>query len=184
MQYVKAISPEEGEVTGDRVNVRSSPGADAPVITQLEQGTMIHIMESVNGWYRFESLAEAYGWVAKEYVAFKSSEIGDLNKGVIFTRSGEALAAVSELKDLPQKVESKQTVKFTGVVERQELAEFKEAKFKLVDGDSPVCFLIGPQTLIDDFLRYKVEVEGTVYAEESKNYPFPVVHVERVQLVL
>lgn len=181
-QYVRLISEEEGEVTGDRVNIRSGAGTDFPVLTQLERGTMIHIIETVNGWYRFQSLSDVYGWVSKEFIVFKSNDISEVQQGVIFTRSRDA-APEAEQKELQKKVESKKVVKLTGVVQRQELSEFKNLRFKLVKDDSPVCFLDGPETLIDDFLRYNVEVEGVVYEEESSKYPFPVVHLQKIQLV-
>lgn len=40
-----------GTVLEDSVNVRSAPGLDFPVVTQLYKGDRVIIGENVNGWY-------------------------------------------------------------------------------------------------------------------------------------
>lgn len=177
-QFVRERGKGAGEISGDRVNVRSSANTDAAILYQLDRGTAIHVIEIKDGWCRFESVNDAYGWVSKEFVDFQTVDISAVEQGLIFTSKDSIPVEKKEV------VVAQTVMKFTGTLARQDMGEFKDVPFKLVNDDTPVCFVTGPATLVDDFLRYKVEVEGIVFQDESKQYPFPVVHVKKIQLIL
>lgn len=181
-QFVKAISKDEGVVTGDRVNVRSGAGVDFPMTAQLERGAMISLTACADGWCKFESSTDIYSWVSREYIVFKSGDVGGVQKSAAL--SPEVFAVTSDLKFSQKNVELPGVVRFSGTVERQESSRFKDARFKLVNDGATSCFLIGPQALIEDFLHYNVEVEGILTDAESQSYPVPAVHVQKIQLVL
>lgn len=54
-----------GVVTGNRVNVRSGPGTNFPVVTQVNSGEVVTIREEAFGWYRVVlSNGMDTGWIA------------------------------------------------------------------------------------------------------------------------
>lgn len=52
-------------VNGNNVNIRSGPGTNFPVITQVNRGTTLNIREQAFGWYRvILSDGSTSGWIA------------------------------------------------------------------------------------------------------------------------
>ncbi|MFC3613845.1 SH3 domain-containing protein [Lutimaribacter marinistellae] len=61
------------EVTGTRVNMRMGPGTNYPVITRLNLGHEVEVLESGNGWLRLRVLPEqTVGWISASLVSDKT----------------------------------------------------------------------------------------------------------------
>lgn len=53
------------KVTADKVNVRTGPGTNFPVLTQVNKGTMVTLKDQAFGWYRVVlSDGNTTGWIA------------------------------------------------------------------------------------------------------------------------
>src|SRR3989338_30320 len=74
-KYVRLAGSMEGEITGDRVNVRSSAKAESTILGQIEKGARIRVIEKLQGWYKIAPPAQVFGWVAEGLVTFKSRDI-------------------------------------------------------------------------------------------------------------
>lgn len=57
------VIPSQVRVTSTRLNVRSNPGMDSTIISQLTQGTIIKVTGNVAGWYQVRMADGTTGWV-------------------------------------------------------------------------------------------------------------------------
>ncbi|MBS3975191.1 MAG: N-acetylmuramoyl-L-alanine amidase [Syntrophomonadaceae bacterium] len=63
-------------VMGNTVNIRSSPGLDFPVITQVAYGQWLEVLDARDNWYRVQLPDGTNGWIASWFVALKYSPAG------------------------------------------------------------------------------------------------------------
>ena len=73
--YLQMLGDNIGEVVSQRVNVRAGAGVNFTSLGQLSKGTKVRVFETAQGWYKIEPMEGCYGWVAVEFLAFKSQEI-------------------------------------------------------------------------------------------------------------
>lgn len=74
-KFIKELDEKTGEVTGDRVNIRSGIGSDFPILGQAAQGQYVRILEKSEDWYRIEPTDETFGWITEGLVKFISKEL-------------------------------------------------------------------------------------------------------------
>ena len=86
-----------GTVNADVLNVRSGPGTEYSVVTQISNGLMVTILETTTGsgmsWYhiRFALNGAAYtGYVSAEYITLLSADVrtGTVNADILNMRTG------------------------------------------------------------------------------------------------
>ena len=67
--------PDLREVAGTRVNMRDGPGTNYPVITRLNIGHKVEVLdESGDGWLRLRVLPEQHvGWIASSLISKKAN---------------------------------------------------------------------------------------------------------------
>jgi hypothetical protein len=69
-----AVEPspaEEGQVAviAELLNVRSGPGLDQPVLSQVPKGTVLVIQGTAEGWYYVQLPNGQFGWVMAKFTA-------------------------------------------------------------------------------------------------------------------
>lgn len=201
---------EEGEITGDRVNVRSSMNVQSTIIGQLEKGQRIRIVEKRPGWYKIAPPAQVFGWVAEGLLTFKSRDITAYRPSVVtvtqlplkereefqVTEAGNEVREANQTEQPPQNfktVSVKGVLRLVPVRRRQTPGHiFITAAggdntgvfYELLIRNKPAYFLQCPRAMLDDFARYTVTIEGTLNAGMESQFPRPVLSVVRVQLVL
>ena len=86
-----------GTVNADVLNVRSGPGTNYSVVTQISNGQMVTVLETTTGsgmsWYhiRFALNGATYtGYVAAEYITLLSADVrtGTVNADILNMRTG------------------------------------------------------------------------------------------------
>ncbi len=187
-KYVRPLSNAEGEISGDRVNVRSLPKVESSILGQVEKGSRVRVIERIPGWYKIVPPAQAFGWVAEGLVAFKSKDIAayrprerkePLARGA--NEISEVLAAAVPTPVVPHS----KKISLTGVL--RSLPSRKdniEVSYELLIRNKPAYFIQGPRAMLDDFARYTVTVEGSLNADLEKQFPKPALTVTRIQLFL
>ncbi len=195
-KYVRLVDSMEGEIVGDRVNVRSSAKVESTILGQIEKGARIRIVEKLQGWYKIVPPAQVFGWVADGLLTFKSRDItayhpkehAELSVAKTSSEASEAVPAqkpsAEAVSPLPATANPK-NVSVTGVLRvlplRQDNAE---VSYELLIRNKPAYFLQGPRAMLDDFARYTVTIDGMLNADLEKQFPRPVLKVARVQLLL
>jgi cell wall-associated NlpC family hydrolase len=64
-----------GMVIGQTVNLRSEPGWATTVITVLNSGLLVKVLEISDQWYRVKLSDDREGWVYKDYITMQSSRV-------------------------------------------------------------------------------------------------------------
>lgn len=64
-------------VIANRLNVRSGPGGEHPVVYQLQQGTVLTVYSISMGWYYVQLPNGQYGWVMEQFTTM----LGPLAEG-------------------------------------------------------------------------------------------------------
>lgn len=195
-KYVRLVNSMEGEIIGDRVNVRSSAKVESAILGQAEKGSRVRVLEKIPGWYKITPPAQVFGWVADGLVKFKSRDITAYRpKWKEVEREGspagepgsEAGETSQALQPVTPAVASAnfQKVSVSGVLRllppRQDNID---VSYELLIRNKPAYFIQGPRAMLDDFARYTVTAEGAVNADLEKQFLRPVLNVARVQLVL
>ena len=193
-KYVRLVSSTEGEIIGDRVNVRSSAKVESTILGQVEKGSRVRVLEKIPGWYKIAPPAQVFGWVADGLVKFKSRDITAYHpneRQKEGSPAGEPGGEASEASQAPQPVTqaaasaNSQKVSVTGVLRllppRQDNIG---VSYELLIRNKPAYFIQGPRAMLDDFARYTVTIEGSLNADLEKQFSKPVLNVARVQLVL
>jgi len=68
-----AVQPPPPQIYGsvavvvNRLNVRSGPGREHPVVYQLQQGTVLTVYGASLGWYYIQLPNGQYGWVMEQF---------------------------------------------------------------------------------------------------------------------
>lgn len=193
-KYVRLISNMEGEITGDRVNVRSSAKVESTILGQAEKGSRVRIIEKIQGWYKIAPPPQVFGWVADGLLTFKSRDITAYHpkehareESPVTGGDKEASAASQAQQPLtptPASVGPK-NVSITGVLRllppRQDNID---VSYELLIRNKPAYFVQGPRAMLDDFARYTVTIEGVLNTDLEKRFLRPVLNVARVHLVL
>lgn len=58
------VTAGAAQVTGNNVNVRSGPGTNYPVVTKVNSGTAVNLLDQAFGWYRVSLQDGTTGWIA------------------------------------------------------------------------------------------------------------------------
>lgn len=196
-KYVRLAGSMEGEIVGDRVNVRSSAKVESTILGQLEKGSRIRIIEKSPGWYKIAPPAQVFGWVADGLLAFKSKDITayrpkeEREESPAAETGNEASEVTQSQQPAAQAVSpvtaslNSQNVSVTGVLRLlPPLQGNTNVSYELLIRNKPAYFIQGPRAMFDEFTRYTVTVDGTLNADLEKQFSKPVLNVARVQLVL
>ena len=215
-KYARLVSSTEGlegEVTGDRVNVRSSSKVESTILGQIEKGSRIRVVEKIPGWYKIAPPAQVFGWVAEGLVTFKSRDITAYRpspakketerEGSPAAEAGDQASEVTHGQPPPAQAlvaRNSKNISVTGVLRllppRHPLqtpgdisitgadGDHTDVSYELLIRNKPAYFIQGPRAMLDDFARYTVTIDGTLNAGLEKQFSRPVLNVARIQLVL
>lgn len=67
--YNTADAQEQGTVTASALNVRSAPGTENKVVSCLNKGDTVLILEKDNGWLKVQLPNKITGWVSEKYIS-------------------------------------------------------------------------------------------------------------------
>ncbi|MCK5179544.1 MAG: SH3 domain-containing protein [Candidatus Omnitrophica bacterium] len=191
-EYVQYLGQNAGGVTAERVNIRAGAGIHFTVLGQLAKGEQIYIEEELDEWYRIKPVAESYGWVADQFLNFKSNDVAEY-RSRSYSRpvvDEDLFAPVEEEPEEEvaeaQAVEEQDTEKFSavGYVEAYEDKDNDGIRYKIVVNGRPICYIQGVNHMLGRFMHHKVPVEGTVNKKLRSKYAYPVIIVLKVRLML
>jgi uncharacterized protein YgiM (DUF1202 family) len=96
-EYIQFLGQNAGGVLGDHINIRAGAGTHYTVLGQLMKGEQIFIEEDLKEWYRIQPVLGSYGWVAEEYLAFKSNDVKEYEDAMAAKTSADL--ELSKLKE-------------------------------------------------------------------------------------
>ncbi len=176
--YVKVISPEIGEIIGDRVNIRARANTTAAIIGQLVRGDFFFIQEKADQWFSIKPVPQAKGWVHEDLIEFKSA--GAPEPSYLNFKDNPARVRIEQAETERKRVaaEQKHAAKFAWLkAQANSLYEsegvlLRESadKYQLVRGDKTgivVAYIEGPEAILSGFVDVRVVVRGFVKDDPS-----------------
>lgn len=187
-KLVQFLRDQVGEITGDRVNVRSRPDLNSMIVGQLNKMTRVKILETLDEWYRIQPIEGLYGWVSEEYVDFVSQEIPEavtvkLPARNIYVEQRKEEVVKKQQEEQRREDEEQKKVTVRGVVELIPAAtDDLNVRHQITIDEGKTFYLMGYRSMLDGFLNHRVQVEGIPQDDAIKAHP--VLLVTKVVLVL
>lgn len=185
--YIKIYRERSGVVTGNRVNLRAGPGANFTALGQLTKDDVVEIVKDTNGWYQIKPASGTFGWVAEQFLVFKSQQVPEIKGVMKLAQLEDSLKQPpkSPVSSPVEKVLEPAPLKKTGRIEPLELlVTSNDIQYKLIVDDQELYLLEIPPQFIDRFSQYKVNVSGAMKKNPSRELSIPVLTVSKVELVL
>ncbi len=181
-KYVQRVNNTTGVVTADRVNIRAGQDSNTSSLGQVSKGTSVKILELKNGWYKIEPLPESYGWVAEQFVKFKSKDISSYQP--------QAIAITASAVDVNKQqltgsvIVPKKTVTTVGFLEPLANPVSNTIRYRVVVDGQPAYLVNSSTQSLDSLNYYKVAVEGTSDQPSSPQGILPILTITKIQLIL
>ncbi len=75
-EYVRMLTPEQGEITADHLNVRAASNPSATSLGLLDQGQKVIVQGGPDDWLWIKPVdGRLYGWIHESLLAFKSDGV-------------------------------------------------------------------------------------------------------------
>lgn len=75
-------------------------------------------------------------------------------------------------------------VSVKGYIQPQNEMDSKDVKYKFLINEKPVFYIQGFKHILEEFVNFQVELEGSVVTETQIKETYPIVEIHRIQLVL
>ena len=183
--YIKERQDNLGEVTADKVNLRSEANQNCTVLSQLNEGDEVKIIEKINDWYEIKAPSSCFGWVYDKFLTFHSSATKPEKHKI--TKTPSEIIEKEGLRQQPQKAQlitpqKEYTFDATGIV-RPIFCMFNcKAAYKLVDiNNKTICFLEADRLILKKFVNFKVRILGIKRSQMYKIYP--IIKVKKINIM-
>lgn len=185
-KYVTLLSGMEGEINAEGVNVRAATSIQATILGQLEKGARVRVLEKQEGWYRIEPPYSIHGWVADQFLAFKSHDVKPEEKEDVPLPPQPSLEEKGEdMKPFGTVLADKKFVLVTGYLRPcRDSDETVAAPYELVVDNQPAYYVQGLKQILDEFVYATVTIEGTIPTDIPERSLNPVIVVSKIQRVL
>ena len=188
-EYIYLLNDRVGGVIGDRVNVRAGADPKHSVVGQVLAGEEVQILEKGEKWHQIAPLDKTYGWVHEDFVTFKSKDISQFKdkspepvKENPVIEAHKTMNETAEKNELDERIQVQKSMSVSGYLKSVETIE--GIHYRLDVNGETLYFLSGINNMLEDFVHYKVDVDGIVDTERSDQYEYPVLNVKRIQLIL
>ncbi|MFT5388263.1 MAG: hypothetical protein ACI9E5_001399 [Candidatus Omnitrophota bacterium] len=183
-----------GEVIGSRVNVRSAASVQSTVLAQVVKGQEVTVVKRLEGWYQIEPSAEAAGWINEKFLKFKTKDVTRFSKKPLLSPAEkenleEAKRIEVERKRQAEIARNKQEEELRKISLKGMLYKLKSSinnagMYKVVTEDIRTYIIDSDEFILDDFVDYKVSVDGSITTYKNVNTPYPIIKVNKIQLIL
>ena len=155
-------------VLGDNVNVRSSPNTDAASLGEVKKGTLVNVLEEVGGWSSLAPVPGTAAWVHQDFLKEISADV---------PASKAVLSGVSPWVSMRGTVEA--------LINPPAPPQAGQAgvHYEIVLENKSV-FLLQDIPQISFFCNTLVDVEGAIIPDPQKKFMYPLLHINKVALVL
>ena len=95
-----SVTNKTGTVTATVLNVRSGAGTSYSIVTKINKGNKVNIIESKNGWYKIKTSNGKIGWVSGDYIKIStnSESSNDNSTSSVTNKTGTVTATVLNVR--------------------------------------------------------------------------------------
>ena len=175
------------------VNMRSGPGQAYCVLSRLERGTPVTIVEEFGEWKKIVPPVDFNVWVTSEYVGYGETvqeivkeepvkKLAVLDKPVSENKidSKEGLRIISVPN---QEISDLRLVSYAGKLEDLGVLINRPGTFKLVSKDNKWLCIIRSNTLdVNPYVNRTVRIEGVILSEVT-TWNVPVIELKRLCII-
>jgi len=176
--YLKIKEGEDiAEVTGNNVNIRCSANSDAASLGEIKKGTLVRVLEKVNGWCRLVPVAGTAAWIHQDFLR---QILADVPASMLIASVQRPPEAVVE--SVPTKVII-ETVSLQGILSALPQAAGEDVHYEIII-DNKNIYYIKDIPHLSFFANTVVTVEGNIIPDPRKEFTYPLVHINQIALVL
>ncbi len=193
-QFVFLRPDGKADILGNRINVRARGNATATVMTQVSKGDVIEVIDKKDGWYAIKPVDGVYGWVNDSFLKFESKAVDSYivkpllspdEKEQIVRQKKEAEERKRKAELLKIKKEAeRRKVSIRGVIEKMDENYGNRGAYKVVTNNQLTYILDEHEHLLTNFAHQKVLIEGKITKFPNTNSPYPVITINKLQLIL
>jgi len=167
-------------VLGDNVNVRSSPNSEAASLGEVKKGTLVKILGQANGWSSLAPVSGTAAWIHQDFLKEISADVPS-SLLIQAVKGPSALIADDSSQAAPSAVSP--WVSLRGTVEALVQSPGAGVRYEIVMDNKSVFYLQDiPQ--IPYFCNTVVDVEGAIIPDPQKKFMYPLLHINKIALVL
>ncbi|MCA9400338.1 MAG: SH3 domain-containing protein [Candidatus Omnitrophica bacterium] len=200
-EFVNLLDSRNGEITGHRVNLRSGPGTNHSIVGQMKEGDLVKIKDVDNDWYEIKPIDGTVGWVMEDYLAFKTYDLTRIPveeefNGALLEKGADAdrseTTSKNKIKEesigkdpgdnLP--IEKALVNNNTLVIGHLQYQEYGGGTFILMVDDEPVYRIQGLKPILQEFVGYKVTIEGKIRPQIQNASEIPTLELSKIELIL
>jgi hypothetical protein len=178
-KYVERIDNIKGKIIGSHVNIRAAAKAESSSIGMIAKDEEIKILSKKEGWYKVVPDAHTFGWIAGQFVSFKSNDIAlyhEPSVPVDFPTEKDATIAILDAS-LPEGV-----LNITGTLEHSNILNKEGIGYQITMNGEVKYYLKSNQDILERFVGMPVNVKG-VQIQSLANISVPVLDLYQIRLV-
>jgi len=177
--YLNIIKGGFAVVRGNNVNIRCSANSDAASLGEVKEGTLVRVLGQSNGWSSLEPVAGTRAWIHQDFLKEIS---GDVPASMLIQaiQGPPASVPADSLKEVLMAVSP--WVSMRGTVEALVNPQ-ADVHYEIVMENKSV-FLLHDIPQISFFCNTQVDVEGDIIPDPHKKFMYPLLHINKIQLVL
>ena len=167
--WVAASYISNGIVTPEKLNVRSGPNRNYAVLTIVERGTKLKVMDRFNDWIKVTPPKGSRVWISSKYTESIAPEIGEMDRYAPSSASLEKIEGVLPTLSLKLDKEKKQGLEkaFIGRLEPANPGLFQI----ISENGESLCLVKGRNDQLEELVSHVVKIEGIIYFVQSTTLP-------------
>jgi SH3-like domain-containing protein len=184
--YIRSdyLKIKEGEnaavVLGDNVNVRCRPSSDAASLGEVKKGALVQVLERGQGWCALSPVAGTAAWIHQDFLKEVSADVPA--SMLVPAVPIPSITSIVPPPNIPKKIII-DVITLKGTLEALPQAPSADVHYRVVIDDKTAFYLQDiPQ--ISFFANTQVNVEGTIIPDPHKKFIYPLLHINKIALVL
>jgi len=180
--YLKTEQGNVAMVTGDNVNIRSSPTSDAESLGEVKRGALVKVLGQVQGWSTLSPVSGTFVWIHQDFLKEISDQVPDSMLIPTVPVPSEVPVVATPVPTIVSTPVSP-WVSLRGKVVALVKPLRNDVHYEIILDDKSV-FLLQDIPHIDYFCDTVVTIQGAVVPDPQKTLMYPLLHINRISLVL
>ncbi len=178
-KYVERVDNVKGKITGSHVNIRATANAESSWIGMIAKDEEVKILSKKDGWYKVVPDRHMFGWIAGQFVSFKSNDISLYHEPSVpadFPTEQDATVTILDA-GLPNDV-----LNITGTLEHSNILNTEGISYQITMNGEVKYYLKTKQDILDRFVGSPVNIKG-VQIQNLTNISVPVLDLYQIRLL-